>query len=278
LLEQTSLYVVLIIILKEKEVLKRFIIITFVLSAVNIVNGQNEIGAYFFPQATSIKNIQSPDNEAVYDTKTTFSGGLGVNYIHFFNDKYDYRNMLHKFGLRTDLIYSAHNQKFASEWTAYEGDKVRTHEGKKRLDYIKLAVNIEYARPFTRHMSYIFYGGPQLSYLVKSDGGIVAWRDREDEHVLYLLPPAGNDYYKSFTLDFVLGGGFDYELTRFLNFSTSARLDFGITTMDKVDAVVNDYEQFNTSLSRKGSRNASLAILLGVEYTLHQPEHAKTRY
>ncbi len=243
-----------------------------------VAKGQNEVGAYFFPQATSIKNLQQPDNTEIYDTKSTYSGGFGVNYIHFFNDQYDWRNMLHKIGLRTDLIYSAHNQKFQSEWTAFNGDELRKHEGKKRLDYIKLAVNLEYARPFSRHFSYIFYGGPQLSFLVKSDGGIVAWRDREGGHHLYLLPRADNKYYKRFTLDFVFGLGFDFELTRNLNFSSSARFDFGLTTMDNVDAVVNDFEQFNTSLGRKGSRNASVAILLGVEYTLHKAEHAKARY
>ena len=241
--------------------------------------GQNEVGAYFFPQATSIKNIHSPDNTEIYDTKTTFSGGFGVNYIHFFNDKYDYKNLHHKIGVRTDLMYSAHNQKFKSVWKPYPNSEDYEVNGKKRLDYLKLAINLEYFHPWTRRLSYMFYGGPQVSYLLKSDGGIVTWRDRDDNDYLYFdLPHADNDYFKKFTLDLVFGAGFDYELNKFVNFSCSARLDFNLTVMDNPDVVVNEYPHYHSSLDRRGSRNASLALLLGLEYTLHYAHHAKTRY
>lgn len=257
--------------------MKKHLITLFILTAVFFAKGQNEIGAFYFPQLTSINNLENTETN-IYTHVPTFSSGAGINYIHFFNDRYDFRNMLHKIGLRIDLMYSAHNQKFKSEWVPFKGAPTYFHEGKKRLDYIKLAINAEYFRPFSRHMSYIFYGGPQISYLAKSDGGIVAWNEREDGTVLYLLPPASNNYFKRVTVDFVIAAGLDYELTRYLNFSTSLRLDYSLTTIDNPEVIVGEFPQFNVDSGRNGSRNMSIAALFGIEYTLHIPEHSKTRY
>lgn len=257
--------------------MRKYIILLIVLCIASFVKGQNEVGVYYFPQLTTINNLNNTKTD-LYTHVPTFSSGTGINYIHFFNNKYDFRNLRHKFGLRVDVIYSAHNQKFKSEWKAFTGDPLRTHKGKKRLDYLKFAVNLEYSHSVSRHLSYIFYGGPQVSYLVKSDGGIVAWKDRGENNYLYLLPPASNNYYKRITVEAAVGAGFDYELSMWLNLSSSLRVDYSISTIDSPDAVANDYPQFNFDGGRNGSRNMSIAWLMGIEYTLHQPEHAKTRY
>ena len=35
----------------------------------------------------------------------------------------------------------------------------------------------EVSHPYTRHLSLIFFAGPQISYLIDNDGGLIAYRE-----------------------------------------------------------------------------------------------------
>ena len=48
--------------------------------------------------------------------------------------------------------------------------------------------------------------------------------------------------------------------------------------MDKPNKVVDGVKLYNLEKDRGGSHNYSISLFLGAEYTLHRPEHAKTRF
>ena len=241
---------------------------------------QNEVGGYIMPQYTRILNGADVDNPQ-YDTKHSFSKGVGVNFIHFFHGKRDTRKN-NRYAVRLDLLYSGHSQSWKATYRTGQNSVGQTTfgewEGKKRLDYIKLAPQFEMSHPLNKHLSMIYFGGPQISYLIDVDGGIVVWEDR-GVYDYFDLPPAERDYYKSVTIDAVFGMGFDYEYTKWINITGGARVDFSLTKVENPDASVNGYDYiYSAELERGGSHNLTLGIFIGMEYTIHKPQYAKTRF
>ena len=241
---------------------------------------QNEVGGFLMPQYTRILNGADVDNPE-YDTKHSFSKGVGVNFIHFIHGKKDTRKNVRK-AVRVDLLYSGHSQAWKATYRTGQTSAGQTTtadwEGKKRLDYIKFAPQFEISRPLNKHLSMIYFGGPQFSFLIDVDGGIVVWEDR-GVYDYFDLPPADRAYYKPVTLDAVVGFGFDYEYTKWLNFTVGFRGDFSLTTVENPEASANGYSySYNLELDRGGSHNLTLGIFMGVEYTLHKPQYAKTRF
>ncbi len=244
-----------------------------------------EIGIYGFPQVTSIHNKENRNDE-IYQHVPTMSGGAGIFIVHFFNGNRTGNRMRYgftlkdskpRFGIRGDLIYSAHNQKFKSRYRI-PGGKFGEHEGKKRLTYGKLAVSAEYSMPIQRHINFIVFAGPQLSYLIKADGGIVSWEKRSD-HDFYDLPVADDSYWKKYLFDASLGFGLDFKYTKWFNFYVIARSDWSVSSVEDIGSF-GDLGAYNLegNDSRKGSHNTTMAVAVGVEYKFHRPEHARTKY
>lgn len=252
---------------------KVFLFSLLVVSAVSTY-AQNEVGAYIFPQYTAILNAGYAGEEQ-YKNKTSFSKGVGVNFIHFYKGKKDNRKHS-RYAIRADLMYSGHSQAWEFEYRTGNG-KTAVWEGKKRLDYIKLAPSFEISIPQSKHLSIIAFGGPQLSVLIDQDGGILTWEDRGD-YDYFDLPEKSRQYYKPVTLDFALGAGIDYEYTKWINISVVLRSDISITGVENANAVVDGQKSYNSDTELGTSRNFTLALLLGVEYTLHKPQYAKTRF
>ena len=253
---------------------KKIILLAAVLFAISKSQAQNEIGGYLLNSITGIYN-SSDAGEDFYNNKLTFSKGIGLNFIHFYKGKKDTRKHS-RYGYRIDLIYQGHSQK----WTANYKVAKKTYkewEGQIRLDYIKLNPLFEISHPYSKHLSLIMFAGPQISYLIDYDGGLMSYKlgntmDRFD------LPLQNKGYYHSFTIDGVVGLGIDYEFTKWINLSGGFRADVGLTNMDKPNKEIDGIKLYNIDKTRGGSHNYSISLFLGAEYTLHRPEHAKTRF
>lgn len=254
---------------------RKFLLAIFV--AISVMGlAQNEVGAFVFPQITNIYNTADDQAGDIYKNKLTLSGGIGANFIHFFHGKRDDRKRA-RHAVRAELIYSAHNQKWTSKYRVGNGE-IATWNGKKRLDYIKVGGMYEISRPITKHISLITYAGPQFSVLISAKGGIVTWQ-RYESYDYFDLPPSDRSYYKGITIDAVGGMGFDYEYSKWINISMSVRGDFSLTTIENADNNLNGYTgSYTVGLDARGSRNITIAVLMGLEYTIHKPEHARTRF
>ena len=252
---------------------KVFLFCLLVVSAVSTY-AQNEVGAYIFPQYTAILN-GGYAGEDQYKNVMSFSKGVGVNFIHFFKGKKDNRKHT-RYAYRGDLMYSGHTQAWEFEYRKGHG-QTGVWEGKKRLDYIKLAPSFEISIPRSKHLSIIAFAGPQLSFLIDQDGGILTWEDRGD-YDYFDLPEKSRDYYKPVTLDIAAGVGVDYEYTKWINISVALRSDFSVTNVENSNKVVDGQKSYNVDTKVGSSHNLTVALLLGVEYTLHKPQYAKTRF
>lgn len=262
--------------------LKRGFLVLILVVTATIGFTQNEVGAFLMPlNYTRIINSADVDNPQ-YDTKHTFSRGFGVNFIHFFKGKKDTRKN-NRMAFRGDVTWAGHSQAWEATYrtgqTTLQGDDIlATWEGKKRLDYIKIAPQFEMSIPLGKHLSVIYFVGPQISFLVDVDGGILVWEDR-GVYDYFDLPPADRAYYKSITFDITGGVGFDYEYSKWINLTGGFRGDFSLTKVENPDASANGYDfSYNLELERGGSHNLSVGFFVGVEYTIHKPQFAKTRF
>lgn len=223
-----------------------------------------QLGAYYLPQITSISNSISDKDDRIYENKLTFAGGGGLNLTYRFNSS----------GIQTGLLYVSHNQKFISEYFVNRrANSVATYEGKKRLDYLKVPLLFTYTysppskKPST--VSFTTFAGPQLGYLLKADGAVMIYQHGPDSD-FYDLPPASNSYYKKFIVDLVLGWGLNFRLNNHLAINTAIRADWSISDVENKGATTYD-NQLSTYYfgdpDRKKSHNASLGLLLGINYT-----------
>lgn len=261
--------------------MKKLQLAGFLLFLSVMVNAQNETGAYLFPQWSSINNKGNDD--PIYQHIPTVSAGAGAFFVHYFEGlkisrqrgRFGYSKP--RLGARVDVAYSAHNQKFKSVYR--DGEEQITHHGKKRLDYMKFALMAEYTRPINRHMNVVIYGGPQISYLVKADGGIVAYK-RYDTYDYFDLPTADKAYFKQYLFDLTASVGVDYKFSKWVNIFAALRGDWSMTGVEDKDAEANGIGAYNLDGNddRSNSHNTMLSITVGVEYKLHRPEHARTKY
>ena len=252
---------------------KKIILLAVILITATQLKAQNEIGGYLLSSITGIYNSAN-STEEWYSNNFTMSRGVGLNFIHFYRGKKDTRRHS-RYGYRIDLIYQGHSQKWTANYKA--GNEVITKEGQVRLDYIKLSPMFEVSHPYSKHLSLIFFAGPQISYLIDNDGGLVSYQERKS-YDYFDLPEKNSDFYHKFTIDAAVGLGVDYEFTKWINLTGGLRFDVGITNTDKPNKVIDGVKLYNIETDRSGSHNYSLSLFLGAEYTLHRPEHAKTRF
>lgn len=264
---------------------------------------QNQIGIYVAPQMTSLINkANRQSQDPIYELENTYTYGGGVTFMHDFK-KTRYGKITggqtsssldHKLGIKVGLFYSAQDQKFTSRYIDVEDGQplVKTHEGRKRLDYLKLPINLRFTIPLTDKFNLALYGGPQVSYLLKADGGIVHWDHLENGTDYFDLPFSDRSYYKSFTLDGVAGVDLEYklqrgrigrfDLARWVHLVFGIRGDWSATTVEHKDKVVNNYPVYGGlrgfSGERSNSRNVSLGLLIGATYSFHKADYAKTRF
>jgi hypothetical protein len=224
-----------------------------------------QLGFFYLPQKTSISNSISDKDDPIFQNKTTFGGGAGINFTYWTSEY---------LGIQIGLMYTSHNQKFVSKFKDLSyADSMRTYKGKKRLDYIKVPILLVSSTPINKHMSIYGYAGPQFSYLLKGDGAVVIYKHYGNGISDYFdLPPSGSNFYNKFVLEAVVGGGFEFNLTSELSVSTSLRFDYSISDIENKDALA--YGDVDRTLytfgdsDRKKAHNSSLGIMLGFNYSL----------
>lgn len=219
---------------------------------------QVTIGAVVFPQIVSLtsKNIRQ---DSVMSNKLSYAGGGGLLLGYNISDR---------LSLQSGVLYSAQNQKITSKYTL--SGQSFTHESRKRFDYIKVPVLAKISNPIAGKLNFTLYGGPQFSYLLKYDGGMVVYIP----DVYFDLPvtPANNNYYKKFVIELTAGAGVDFRLTKAIDLNSSLKVDYSITDTENKGATYNgrDLKEINGQ-GDAPARNIIGALMLGVTYRFGHP-------
>lgn len=249
---------------------------------------QNEIGVLAFPQITSIHNKANRQGDPMYRAELTAAYGAGAFFLYRFK-KRSYgvirnvatdRSMETRWSARASLLYSAHDQKWTSQYltNSEELNTAITHEGRKRLDYLKLPIVGQFTFPLNNKFNLALFAGPQVSYLLSAKGGNVFWRKNPDGSTYFDLPFSDMKYFKRLTFDGVLGATLEYKgLSKWVHLLVGLRGDVSITNSENTQAVVNNYPVYgeinNYQKERGNSHNTTLALTLGLSYIFHVPEH-----
>lgn len=239
-------------------IMKKHLLCTFVLLVLSTQGfSQFKIGAAYFPQLTSTAGFIPFKKEIVNSNNLpTFTSGAGVLFTY---DSY-YKPR----GIQVGVLYSSHNQRFVYKYSI--GDESFTDPNKKLFDYLKFNVLLRKFGYVHKFVKSTFYFGPQFSYLLRYKGGIVVY----DENKYYDLPPTTpNIYYKTYSIDAVIGYSLEYAITRDIDLFTSLRLDYGITNIEKPGVVYNNVKVF----SGTGAHQLSVALQIGAQYVFHRRDH-----
>jgi hypothetical protein len=243
--------------------MKKLILTGAFLLSISLSFGQKTLGVFYLPQRTSISNSINDKDDPIFQNKTTFGGGAGINITFWKNDV---------LGLQVGLMYISHNQKFISKYKDLSyADSMRTYKGKKRLDYLKLPILAVTSLPVSKQFNLFGYAGPQFAYLLKGDGAVVIYRHYGDGiSDFFDLPPSGSHFYKKFLVDMVLGGGFNLKLAPELSISASLRFDYSLTDVENKDAEAYENYPLYTygDPERKKAHNSSLGLMLCFNYHL----------
>jgi hypothetical protein len=271
----------------------RKIFISFIFFFPILLKAQNELGFLYLPNLSSMHNKGNRQGDPIYQPELTISQGWGASFAHHANRTKTHgpiRNgtLGSHFRLkklyRIDLIYMQCHQKWRSEYPI-NSDSIAIHQGKKRLGYLKLPLMYQLTHPINNHFAISFYGGPQISLLLRQEGGIVYWERREND-IYYDLPFADKKYFKPVTIDAVFGINLVYRFTapnlRWYELTGGVRGDWTMSTVERKDAVINNYPTYGKitgwDKERTNGHNTSLAIACGLNYIFHEAEHHKTRY
>jgi hypothetical protein len=216
----------------------------------------SQIGLYLLPENTHIAtNIH---NDPIYRNKLTFAGGGGITYTY---------GMTERLSVQLGLLYTAHNQKWAAR-IRVTPDSTRPWKGKKRLDYLNLPILLKYNTKMGKRMRSNFFGGVQLSYLLKGSGGLVIFR-HDDSSDYFDLPVSHSNYYKPWIVQAVAGYGLDFHLARNWSLNTALRLEVSVvdgTNKSKIYQT-EPYDDLNPAIEKmQSSRNWALGLLVGVSY------------
>ncbi len=141
---------------------------------------QDQMGVYLIPMVSQLQNAPT---EGILQQEASFSYGVGVEYIKYFDQKYRSRliggrlvnDIKSRHGLRFGLHYSAVNQNWTAKYD--QGGNEIVKNGSKRLRYFKVPITYQYIIPFNHKIRFKVFTGPQLSYLFKAEGGLVAFED-----------------------------------------------------------------------------------------------------
>jgi hypothetical protein len=215
---------------------------------------QFSFGVVGFPQISNLTS-KSIRQDPVLDNRLTFSGGAGVNVTYNFSES---------IGLQLGVLYSSQNQKIRSHYTI--GGEKYTHDSKKRFDYLKLPLVLRYSQPVGM-ANLVLFAGPQFSYLLKYDGGMIVYI--EDQYYDLPATPPKNDFYKKYTLDATGGIGIEYPITKYIDLVTALKVDCSLTDAENKNAEYNGLivSQVNGSGS-SAARNVTYALLLGLNFKM----------
>jgi hypothetical protein len=216
---------------------------------------QFSVGLVGFPQITNLTS-KTIRQDPVMDNKLTFGGGGGITLTYGFSET---------LGIQLGGLYSSQNQKIRSTYTI--GGQEYTHDSKKRFDYIKVPLLLRIVQPLG-NANFIVFAGPQFSYLLKYDGGMIVYI--EDEYFDLPETPGGNDYYKKYTIDAAAGIGYELPLSQTLDFVSALKVDYSITNAQNSNVTYNDFKVSDIGGGDK-SRNMTYALMLGLNFKFKDP-------
>ena len=268
--------------------MKKHILLIFITFSSLLGIAQNELGFYAFPQMTQVNNKANRTDDQIYTALPTIAYGFGVSWLHQFNKRAGHGPIRHgvtsgsmkiKKSLKLGIIYSAHEQKWRSVYN--KNGLPATWEGKKRFDYLKIPVMGKLTLPINNKFNFAVFGGPQLSYLIKAEGGIVYWERREGGDY-FDLPFSEKKYFNAFTVDAVLGFDIEYKISRWVHLIAGIRSDISLSTVENNERILNNYPSYGEvkdyDKERGNSHNTTVALILGFSYHFHHAEFNKTRY
>jgi len=220
---------------------------------------QIEVGGVYFPSITVIS--QGDDSETPYiNNKLTFAGGLGSTFGYNFNEN---------FAFTTGILYASHNQKIEASATVNDSTW-GIYNGKKRLDYLKVPLQLRYKSSGGGAVSFYGFAGPQIAFLLKADGATVTYQHYPNNGTYYFdLPAASNSYYTPVLFELSAGFGTEFQLAPDLFLQTGLKFDMALNNTEKKSGFEEKfYRQTGHAYDRHDSRNYSMNLMLGFVYRL----------
>ncbi len=214
-------------------------------------HAQVSIGLVGFPQISSLTNKSD-----VINNRLSFAGGGGLTCTYDFSDN---------IGMQLGVLYSAQNQKMRTNYTL--GGVEYSHDSRKRFDYLKIPLMLRVKKEMGRFDAVVF-AGPQFSYLLKYDGGMVVYI--EDSYFDLPSTPSGNKFYTNYTIDATGGIGLEYPLSKYVRLTGALKIDFNLTNAQNKNATYGDYKVSDISGSSV-ARNRTYALMLGISYKFKDP-------
>ena len=227
------------------------LLISFSTLFVENASSQISLGVVGFPQISSLSNKSD-----ILDNRLSFGAGGGLTATYDFSQK---------LGVQLGVLYSAQNQKTRSNYTL--GGVAYTHDARKRFDYLKIPVLLRITQPIGA-LDFIVFAGPQFSYLLKYDGGMVVYI--EDEYFDLPVTPAGNNYFSKYTIDATGGLGLDLPISKYIKLTSALKIDYNITNAQ------NNKASFGSSniadlTGGKSARNMTYALMVGINFKFKDP-------
>ncbi len=232
----------------------RTILFTFLLltTFVSNSNAQLSFGVVGFPQISSLTNKSD-----VINNKLSYAGGGGVNVTYDFSSKY---------GVQLGVLYSAQNQKLTSKYTINGMDY--SHDSRKRFDYLKIPLLLRMTKEVGK-FDLVVFAGPQFSYLLKYDGGMVVYI--KDQYFGLPATPSGNKYYNHYNIDATGGVGLEFPLSKYVKLVSALKIDCNITNAQNSNATFYSYKISDINGTGGTARNKTYALMLGINYKFKNP-------
>ena len=237
--------------MRISSILVSFLFFTVMLQK---ANAQISYGVVAFPQITHLMDNKKSD---ITSNHLSYAAGGGVNVTYDFSEK---------FGIQIGALYSAQNQKATSNYTL--GGVSHSHDSRKRFDYLKLPVLLRITRQIGV-LDFVLFAGPQFSYLMKYDGGMVVYV--KDQYFDLPVTPRGNKYYNKYTVDAVVGIGLDLPLSKYLKLTSAFKVDCNVNNAQNSNAVYANYKVSDISTSGAVSRNITYALMFGINFKFKNP-------
>ncbi len=216
------------------------------------LKAQVSLGIVGFGQISTLSNKVDYINN-----RLSFGGGGGVNATYDFSDK---------FGVQVGVLYSAQNQKLKSTYTLSGVE--HTWDSRKRFDYLKIPVLLRITQPVGA-FDVVAFAGPQFSYLLKYDGGMVVYI--EDQYFDLPTTPSKNKYYNNYTIDATGGVGLELPLSKYVKLTSALKIDYNITNAQNSNAMLGDVKVSDINGGDASARNMTYALMLGASFKFKDP-------
>ncbi len=180
------------------------------------------------PSSTWLLNSNASNIGAQLNYKSTISGGFGVSLT---------RNFVEKIGVKLDLIYSMHNQKYGAD-VATNGSVI-PYEAETKLSYLDIPIMLHVGKS----NGFYFEVGPQFGFLMGAKDDMTFtdatysaanWTDKDRKAD-----------FNSMNIAADIGFGYNFSVVKLLSIDIGLRFGYGLTDVTKQftesDMATNDH-------------------------------------